>query len=630
MLDRQLIQTFYEISNAVHTTSALDELYGKIHQSLASIIDATNFFIALFDKDSNTLSFPYYVDERSRMDRDFVYQIEENSASITVRIIRSGKPLLLNKDEILQYCKDMGSQPRGPVAEKWLGVPLVVQDSVIGVVAVQSYSDPNLYEETDVELLSSVSEQIALAIDKKQSEERLKERELLISTLYQISNAIHVSENPDQLYKWIHDALNHIIDARNFSIAIYDREQDILYFRYAVDEMEMNMEEPVENASKSSSLTYQVINSGKTLLLNESQKDELYQKLDGERIGQASAKTWLGVPLRGKHEVLGALVVQNYVVENCFNAKEVKLLESVCDQVAFAIERKRAESDLALTQQELIVKAHKAGMADIASDALHNIGNILNSVKTSNEFIYTTLRNSCTGGLNKALLLLKENADDLKGFICDDDNGERLMRYLLSIEKPLNVEINQIREQTIRIREKIRLMTNVIHAQLDYANGDYLEEKAPLATILDDTLEMHSDSLKQAGIEVMKDYGEVPPVLIQRVKLIHVLTNLIQNARDSILQADQPEKRILIELIRDAGQTVLKITDNGRGIESENLNRVFNLGFTTKQNGRGLGLHNCANFMTDMKGSIRVESKGLNQGATFILRFSGEQPVHSS
>jgi signal transduction histidine kinase len=622
MIKKQIIHTFYEISNAVHTTSDLDELYRKIHLSLARIIDVTNFFIALYDEERHSTHFPYFVDEHTSINSDYEHFIEENSPSMSVRVIQTGQPLLIGREEILQYTGKLNKDPRGIVPEAWLGVPLMIRSKVIGVLAVQTYSDPELYTSADVELLNSVSEQIALAIDRKQSEEQLKERELLISTLYQISNAIHTSENLDQLYGKIHESLAKIIDVRNFTIAIYNREKDVLYFRYVVDELELEILKPVEKASCSSSLTYRVIDSGKTLLLSEPEKLELYKKVGGRWIGKASAKTWLGVPLRGKNDILGAVVIQNYFVENCYESKEVKLLESVCDQITFAIEKKRAEKDLELTQQELIVKAHKAGMADIASDALHNIGNILNSVKTSGEIIHDTLQHSCSEGLNKAWTLLKENDDDLKGFISNDPSGEKLIRYLLSIEKPFNAELDQIKEHTLRLREKISLITSVIHAQLDYASGEYLADKLPLQEILDDVLAMHRDSLKHAGIALNLDYQENSRLPVQRVKLTHVLTNLIQNAIDSVLAADPAEKQITITLYEEAGNAFLKITDSGKGIEKSNLSRIFTHGYTTKEGGHGFGLHNCANFMTEMKGSIWAESEGLNKGASFTLQFS--------
>ena len=132
---------------------------------------------------------------------------------------------------------------------------------------------------------------------------------------------------------------------------------------------------------------------------------------------------------------------------------------------------------------------------------------------------------------------------------------------------------------------------------------------------------MHGDNLKNSGIKVIKNYAYVPQILVQKTKLEHVIMNLISNAKDSLKNNGDKEKTLTVALDQDSDNVYLRFHDNGEGIAKENLNRIFSHGFTTKARGQGFGLHNAANFLSEMKGKIWAESDGPGKGATFVLRF---------
>jgi PAS domain S-box-containing protein len=169
-----VMSVLYEISKAVNVTPDLESLYPQIHESLSNIIDATNFYIALYDDNKNVITFPYFVDEK-----DEIFDIIDarDSGSLTAEVIKNGKPLLLKKKQIDERFSFPGKTAVGTPAFAWLGVPLRVQKKLIGVIAVQSYSNANLYSKKDIKLLESVSEQIAIAIRNKQIEEEKKRLE---------------------------------------------------------------------------------------------------------------------------------------------------------------------------------------------------------------------------------------------------------------------------------------------------------------------------------------------------------------------------------------------------------------------------------------------------------------------
>lgn len=183
----------YRISNAVSVTSDLDDLYERIHTILNDNIDAANFFIALTDKEKNYLEFRYFSDENDDFTGVRFNLNEPGTKSLSVEVIRSGKPLVITRKDLsgLDIIEDSHgtlymnrddffkrfdtSEENMPAArsEVWVGVPLKIKGEVIGVISVQSYTDPDQYSEKDVDLLVSVSEQIALAIERKTSEQAL-------------------------------------------------------------------------------------------------------------------------------------------------------------------------------------------------------------------------------------------------------------------------------------------------------------------------------------------------------------------------------------------------------------------------------------------------------------------------
>ena len=172
-----------DIANAVVTTRDLDELYRTIHRTLGRIIDVTNFFIALYDPERRAIGFPYWRDE---MDTDFpeVGEFSE-TASLTGEVVSVRRPLMLRRDALLE--RQRAGRIQGTVPEVWLGAPLLVGDRVVGVMATQSYTDPDRYSEADLEVLSSVSGQVALVIERKRSEAALRESEARFKTLFDVS-----------------------------------------------------------------------------------------------------------------------------------------------------------------------------------------------------------------------------------------------------------------------------------------------------------------------------------------------------------------------------------------------------------------------------------------------------------
>ncbi len=163
----------YRISEAVNATTSLQELYGKIHLALSTVVDTTNFYIAVYGQDDDSLCFPYIVDSV-----DLCYPPVINvsrTASLTADVIRDQTPLLIRKAEILSRRASSGLIiPACTPAEVWLGVPLKTPRAIIGVMTVQSYSNPDCYDQTDMDVLVSVAGMVAIALERKRAEDALR------------------------------------------------------------------------------------------------------------------------------------------------------------------------------------------------------------------------------------------------------------------------------------------------------------------------------------------------------------------------------------------------------------------------------------------------------------------------
>jgi len=214
-------------------------------------------------------------------------------------------------------------------------------------------------------------------------------------------------------------------------------------------------------------------------------------------------------------------------------------------------DKKKAERKIQIVQDQMREQAHKAGMADVATDTIHNVGNILNSVKTSSQVIKNTLKEPALENLKKANDLLKENINNIEEFICNDPKGKKLMEYYLKIEDLLENEHNQIHHHSSRLSEKIEMITNVIDIQQNYAKPTTQNELLEIKEVIETALNIEKSALKDYGIVLTKEYQEnIPAIYANRTKLVHILINLIKNSRQALTKREDKEKKITLLLGR--------------------------------------------------------------------------------
>ena len=171
--NEKMQKVLYSISQAANSPISLKQLYKTIHQELGTIIDTTNFYIALVDEKEDNIYFPYHQDEK---DDNFPILNFSTSNTLTTYVIRTGKPLLNDNSQYKEMISQGILSPGGSTTPQsiWLGVPLKIEGRTIGAMVVQSYTNPNLYSKSDIKLMEFVSSQVATAIERKSSEEKIK------------------------------------------------------------------------------------------------------------------------------------------------------------------------------------------------------------------------------------------------------------------------------------------------------------------------------------------------------------------------------------------------------------------------------------------------------------------------
>lgn len=268
----------------------------------------------------------------------------------------------------------------------------------------------------------------------------------------------------------------------------------------------------------------------------------------------------------------------------------------------------------------VVTAARSAGMSEIATGILHNVGNVLNSVCVSTDMIDEQLRQSRIGHLEKLTALLQEHQADLAHFVAEDPRGKQVVPFLAALTRQLADERGSLQAELSHLMEAFEHIRELVASQQAYAGRSTLLESTDVGQQIESALRLSEKAQgAQVSIHIERDLGEMPRVPIDKYKLVEILVNLVQNARQSLAEARPEQPRVVVHSRLDDGLLTIRVTDNGVGIPEENLNRVFNHGFTTKTGGHGFGLHASANAATELGGTLTVHSEGPGKGAEFTL-----------
>ncbi len=286
---------------------------------------------------------------------------------------------------------------------------------------------------------------------------------------------------------------------------------------------------------------------------------------------------------------------------------------------------KRAEDELQQKSKELIEASRAAGMAEVATGVLHNVGNVLNSVNVAATLVSDMVRRSKAINLARLAAMLKDHGQNLSEFLTQDEKGKQIPAYLEQLGKHLADEQQTLLRELDEMRKSVDHIRDIVATQQGYAKVGGTIEPIIAVDLVEMALRMQLTALTRHDVTVNRQFSPVPTVLAEKHKVLQILNNLIRNAKQAMEANLDGKKHLTIRIAPNGrGGVSIQVLDNGMGITQDNLNKIFAHGFTTRQGGHGFGLHSAALAAKEMGGSLMVHSEGLGKGAMFSLELPAQ------
>ena len=280
-------------------------------------------------------------------------------------------------------------------------------------------------------------------------------------------------------------------------------------------------------------------------------------------------------------------------------------------------ERRHADQELEEVNKQLLLASRQAGMAEVATNVLHNVGNVLNSVNVSASLAAERIKKSKCAGLVRVAELLSAQSD-LATFM-SGPQGQHLPAFLQELASELLAERDASVAELGALRANVEHIKEIVAMQQGYAKRGGITDTLDMRTLVEDSLRMNEGAFSRHGVTIVRDFAEVPLIQVDKHRVLQILVNVIRNAKYACAEMTGGEKRVTVRVRATPSSILVTVHDTGIGIPPENLERIFNHGFTTRADGHGFGLHSSALAAREIGGSLYAESGGVGQGATFTL-----------
>lgn len=334
------------------------------------------------------------------------------------------------------------------------------------------------------------------------------------------------------------------------------------------------------------------------------------------------------------HEIQpdGLVCAELLDLSEAFNAMtgQLKRSRQKLDEYSKSLENKVAArtNELKNAQENLLQQAHEAGMAEMAVGILHNIGNAITPAKVG------LFRLFSRAGKKPLLHNLPAALKEIEAVVpalptLTDPQKKRLLSILELVPAAIEEEYKLNADKIEQIQHKLVHIERIISLQMRYAHifGDL--ESVDVTRVVEDALTLLVDALQMRSVRLVKQFFPVPPIRIEKTKLIQIVVNLIKNGYEAMEEIPSEDRTLILTIRREQAPSdhlVISVKDSGIGFLPQEKQKIFKFGYSTKGRGSGFGLHSCANYLIARNGSIAAHSDGLNKGAEFVVRLSVNEP----
>ncbi len=337
----------------------------------------------------------------------------------------------------------------------------------------------------------------------------------------------------------------------------------------------------------------------------------------------------LCMPLIRQGRMIGVLYLENRLTPDVFTESRQQFFELLAAQAAVSIENARLYDELEQrvqartreleqAQERLADMARQAGMAEIAGNILHNVGNLLTGLHSSVHALKQGLGDMSFERLSKLAQLMTSKEHDLERFLASEDSAQ-VSRFLTLLAEHLTNQRGTLTDTADTMVDKIGRISGILVQQQDYVSQARVAKTVNIVAEVEEILALHRAELMADGIELSRRYIHHPEIVLEQQKLQQILNNLISNAHQALVDSSGP-RTLCCRVSQPSPNLVhIVVSDSGVGIVAEDMARIFQNGFSTRKNGHGFGLHYAINAAREMGGDLEAESNGRGCGARFRL-----------
>ena len=366
----------YRIAELASAARDMQQFYGAIHEIVGELMDARNFYIALYDQERQLINWPYYAEDTppdELPDPNKWYAAGERSQrGTTAFVLRTGEPQLITLERFEELTVQGELDLVGPQSEEWLGVPLKAEAATVGVLAVQSYTKDVRYSEQDRDLLAFVGQHVGSALSRARAIEETRQRNAELALINSVQSALAGELELQAIYDAVGDKIQEIFDAEIVDICTYDRTSGLAHFPYSIESGERVSWEPYPLDSLG--FMRRVFETGEPLLINEDISG-VREKWGLPAPVTEPPKSALWVPLLAGREVTGLISLQNMDREYAFAESDQQLLMTLAGSLSVALENARLVHETRQRNAELaLINSVQAALAgELEMQAIYDV-----------------------------------------------------------------------------------------------------------------------------------------------------------------------------------------------------------------------------------------------------------------